>query len=130
LQDGGNIDSDKPKGSDVEDEWEMVAEEAEPTTAAASTESPLEEPVMSKVIRTTGEAGAADSTLDTRKVMEMVATLCEENAQQCTVIGALVERVDTLERAVRRVEDAERRRWWGKKLKEGKGSNNSRCYSD
>jgi hypothetical protein len=61
----------------------------------------------------------------------MVATLCEENAQQCTVIGALVERVDTLERAVRRVEDAERRRWWGKKLKkEGKGSNNSRCYSD
>jgi hypothetical protein len=79
----------------------------------------------------TGEAGAADSALDARKVMEMVATLCEQIAQRCAVIGALAEHVDALERAVRRVEDAEHRRRWGKKLKkEGKGSNNSRCYSD
>jgi hypothetical protein len=132
LQDGGNIDGDKPEGSDAEGEWEMVAEEAEPTTAAASTEATPQEPVTSEVMRTTGQAGAADSALDTRKVMEMVAALCEQNAQQCAVIGALAERVDALERAVRRVEDAERRRRRGKKLKkEGKGSNkNSKCYSD
>jgi hypothetical protein len=61
--------------------------------------------------------------------MEMVAALCEQNAQQCAVIGALAERVDALERAVRRVEDAERRRRRGKKLKQdGKGSN--KCYTD
>ncbi|EES09768.1 uncharacterized protein LOC8083104 [Sorghum bicolor] len=135
LQDGGNIDgSDDPEGSDdAEGEWEMVAEEAEPTTAAASTDAPSQEPMAREVMRTTGEAGAAaDSNLDTRKVMEMVAALCEQNAQQCAVIRALAERVDTLERAVRRVEDAERRRRRGKKRKEGKGSkgNNSKCYSD
>ncbi|CAD6257014.1 unnamed protein product [Miscanthus lutarioriparius] len=131
LQDGGNIDGDKPEGSDAEGEWEMVTEAAEPTTAAASTEATPQEPVTSEVMRTTGQAGADDSALDTRKVMEMVAALCEQNAQQCAVIGALAERVDALERAVRRVEDAERRRRRGKKLKEGKGSNkNSKCYSD
>ncbi|CAD6254004.1 unnamed protein product [Miscanthus lutarioriparius] len=129
LLDGGNIDGDKPEGSDAEGEWEMVAEEAEPTTAAASTEARPQEPMASEVMSRGGEAGTADSALDTRKVMEMVAALCEQNAQQCTVIGALAERVDALERAVRRVEDAERRRRRGKKLKkEGKGSksNNSK----
>ncbi|XP_066335307.1 BAG family molecular chaperone regulator 6-like [Miscanthus floridulus] len=133
LLDGGNIDGDKPEGSDAEGEWEMVAEEVEPTTAAASTEARPQEPMASEVVSRGGEAGTADSALDTRKVMEMVAALCEQNAQQCAVIGALAERVDALERAVRRVEDAERRRRRGKKLKkEGKGgkSNNSKCYSD
>ncbi|CAD6253958.1 unnamed protein product [Miscanthus lutarioriparius] len=133
LLDGGNIDGDKPEGSDAEGEWEMVAEEAEPTTAAASTEARPQEPMASEVMSRGGEAGTANSALDTRKVMEMVAALCEQNAQQCAVIGALAERVDALERAVRRVEDAERRRRRGKKLKkEGKGSksNNSKCYRD
>jgi hypothetical protein len=128
-QDDGHINGDQTEVSN-EGEWEMVADEAEPTTAATgSTEAPPQTPMTSEVMRPTGEAGAADSALDTRKVMEMVAALCEQNAQQCAVIGALAERVDALERAVRRVEDAERRRRRGKKLKkDGKGSN--RCYTD
>jgi hypothetical protein len=57
--------------------------------------------------------------------MMMVTALCERSAQQCTVIGALAER------AVRRVEDAERRRRRAKKLKkEGRGSNHNKCYLD
>jgi hypothetical protein len=45
------------------------------------------------------------------------------------VIGALAERVDALECTVRRVEDVERRRRRGKKLKkDGKGNN--MCYID
>uniref|UniRef100_A0ACD5ZEJ1 Uncharacterized protein n=1 Tax=Avena sativa TaxID=4498 RepID=A0ACD5ZEJ1_AVESA len=55
------------------------------------------------------EAASADG-LDATKVMEMVAALCERRAQQCELIGALAERVNTLERAVRRVEEADRRR--------------------
>lgn len=128
-QDDGHINDDQTEVSD-EGGWEMVADEADPTTAVTgSTEAPPQAPMTSEVTRPTGEAGAADSALDTRKVMEMVAALCEQNAQQCAVIGALAERVDALERAVRRVEDAERRRRRGKKLKkDGKGSN--RCYTD
>lgn len=64
----------------------------------------------------------------------MVAALCERSAQQCAVIGALAERVDALEHAVRRVEGADRRRRRNKKLKEeGKGNTKCRarsCYSD
>ncbi|KAJ1275546.1 hypothetical protein BS78_05G144000 [Paspalum vaginatum] len=138
AQDGAELDDDKPEekvsGDDAEGEWEMVTEEPEPAAAAASelTEALPQEPTPAQESRSTAEAGAVDSALGARKVMEMVAALCERSAQQCAVIGALAERVDALERAVRRVEDAERRRRRGKKLrKEGKGSNhNSRCYSD
>ena len=63
----------------------------------------------------------------------MVATLCERSAQQCAVIGALVERVDALERAVRWVEDAKRRRQRAKKLRKErakKEGNSGKCYCD
>lgn len=124
-----DLDHDKQEGSG---EWEMVTEEPEPAAQAASesTVARPQEPTTGQGSNTV-EAGAGNGSLDTRKVMEMVASLCERSAQQCAVIGALAERVDALERAVRRVEDAERRRRRGKKLrKEGKGSNNSKCYSD
>ncbi|KAL6605942.1 hypothetical protein ACP70R_041595 [Stipagrostis hirtigluma subsp. patula] len=129
-----DLDGDKPDDADTVDDWEMVPE-VEPEPAAdteASLEAPGPQEPAGQETRNTANAGAAaDGGLDARKVMEMVAALCERNAQQCAVIGALAERVDALERAVRRVEDAERRRRRGKKLrKEGKGSNHSSCYSD
>nr|CAB3489846.1 unnamed protein product [Digitaria exilis]CAB3504709.1 unnamed protein product [Digitaria exilis] len=103
-----------------EGEWEAVTEEhAAPASPAAARQE-----VESR-------SADADGVPEVRKVMEMVAALCERSAQQFAVIGALAERVDALERAVRRVEDAERRRRRAKKLrKEGKGSNRGKCYSD
>uniref|UniRef100_A0ACD5YXM6 Uncharacterized protein n=1 Tax=Avena sativa TaxID=4498 RepID=A0ACD5YXM6_AVESA len=74
------------------------------------------------------EATTADG-LDAKKVMGMVAALCERSAQQCALIGGLAERVDMLERAVRRVEEADRRRRRNKKTKkEGKVARS--FYSD
>ena len=132
AQDAGNlVDGDKPEGSGAAGEWEMK-EEPEPAAAPASRSEAArpQEPAAGAEIRTAGTA-AGDGSLDTWKVMEMVAALCERSAQQCAVIGALAERVDALERAVRQAEDAERRRRRAKKLrKEGKGSNHGKCYSD
>ncbi|RCV20963.1 hypothetical protein SETIT_4G100500v2 [Setaria italica] len=137
AQGGANLDGHKLEGSDAEgeDEWEMVTDEPVPATEtpAPRPESPRPQEPAGTEIRRAAEAAAAagDGGLDARKVMEMVATLCERNAQQCAVIGALAERVDALERALRRAEDAERRRRRGKKAKkEGRGSNHSKCYSD
>jgi len=109
-----------------------MTEEPEPAAAPASRSEAArpQEPAAGAEIRTAGTA-AGDGSLDTQKVMEMVAALCERSAQQCAVIGALAERVDALERAVRQAEDAERRRRRAKKLrKEGKGSSHGKCYSD
>ncbi|CAN6178671.1 unnamed protein product [Urochloa humidicola] len=122
---------DGPEGSDAEGEWEMVTEEAE--TAAERLASPRPKEPAGTETRRAAESGAAagDGGVDARKLMEMVAALCERNAQQCAVIGALAERVDALERDVRRAEDAERRRRRGKKArKEGKGRDHSKCYCD
>jgi hypothetical protein len=141
AQDGPNLDGHKPEGSDTEGEgkgegeWEMVTDEPVPATEtpAPRPELPKPEEPTGTEIRSAAEACAAagDGGLDARKVMEMVAALCERNAQQCAVIGALAERVDALERNVRRAEDAERRRRRGKKArKDVKGSNHSKCYSD
>ncbi|RLM86842.1 BCL-2-associated athanogene 5 [Panicum miliaceum] len=117
AQDAGNlIDGDKQEGSDAEGEWEMVTEEPEPAAAPAwLSDAPRpQEPAGVEILMTETEAGAGG--LDTRK---------------CAAIGALAERVDVLERAVRRAEDAERRRRQAKKLrKEGKGSSHGKCYSD
>ncbi|CAL4993597.1 unnamed protein product [Urochloa decumbens] len=130
AQDAGILlDGGKQEGSD---EWEKVTEEPVPAAEPPSTtcpEAPRPQEPAGAEVRTAAEGGAGG--LDARKVMEMVAALCERSAQQCAVIGALAERVDALERAVRRVEDAERRRRRAKKLrKEGKGSNHhSKCYS-
>ncbi|KAF8772568.1 hypothetical protein HU200_005526 [Digitaria exilis] len=135
-QDGANRNGQKPEGSDAEGDWEMVTEggsELATEPPASPPEAPrLQEPAGSDLRRAAEvSAGAGDGDLDARKVMEMVAALCERNAQQCAVIGALAERVDALERAVRRAEEAERRRRRGKKAKkEGKGSNHSKCCSD
>jgi hypothetical protein len=112
----GDVSSDNVNVADGESE--MVTEEPAPA------EPPLQGPV--------GEikkAEKVDGGLDAKKVMEMVSELCERSAQQCAVIGALAERVDKLDRAVRRVEVTERRR--AKKLKkEGRGSNHNKCYLD
>ena len=127
-----NLDDGKPDCCDAE--WEMVAEEtaeAEPAAAASPDEAAAapQEPAGQETT-TAADAGAA-GPVDMGKVMEMVAALCEQNAQQCAVIAALAERVIALERAVRRAEDAERRRRRAKKLrKEGKGSSHGKCYSD
>ncbi|GJN25159.1 hypothetical protein PR202_gb12951 [Eleusine coracana subsp. coracana] len=122
--DGANLDADKPADEDAaEGELEMVSDEP-----AAVPHSPSEEAGEEMATRhALADGGGADA----KKLMAMVATLCEQSAQQCAVVGALVERVDALERAVRRVEDAERRRRRGKKLRrEGKASNHAKCYSD
>ena len=68
--------------------------------------------------------------LDAKKLMEMVVTLCERSAQQCTLTGALTERVDTPERAVRRVEEADRRKRRNKKTNKDGKKNTSSFYSD
>ena len=115
-----DVDDKPDDDSDAEGgEWEMVADEPAP---------PHEAPTQQEAAagKETSAAGP-----DAKRLMEMVAALCERSAQQCAVMGALAERVDALERAVRRVEDAERRRRRAKKLrKDGKGSNRSKCYSD
>ncbi|GJN25157.1 hypothetical protein PR202_gb12949 [Eleusine coracana subsp. coracana] len=128
--DGANNNGDEVLDNAASDgEWEMVTEETEPAPAAeASAEPPHQEPAAAEVgTKAEPKTGGAD----TKKLMEMVATLCEQNAQQCAVIGALAERVDALERTVRRVEDAERRRQRAKKLKKGgKGNNQTKCCID
>jgi hypothetical protein len=120
-------------GAEAEGEWEMVtgddalAGENTPPKAQQQEAASGEEKEEKKT-----EAATADG-LDAKKVMEMVAALCERSAQQCALIGALAERVDTLERAVRRVEEADRRRRRIKKIKkEGKinGKAAKSFYSD
>lgn len=120
------------KAEEAEGEWEMVAtgdgdvsigeEDPAPPKAQQQQEPAGEE-------KKTEVAPAADG-LDAKKLMEMVAALCDRSAQQCALIGALAERVDTLERAVRRVEEADRRRRRNKKInKEAKKAVRS-FYSD
>ncbi|XP_066335364.1 uncharacterized protein [Miscanthus floridulus] len=112
-----NVDVDEPEDSDAEGEWEMVMEENALVAATPDDqEPPRKEPACPLETMGTASAGAASDGVDARKVMEMVAALCEQSAQQCAVIGALAERVDALERTVRRMEDAESRRRRPKKL--------------
>jgi hypothetical protein len=104
-----NVDADEPEDSDAEGEWEMVTENEDTTPGAATSgdkEAPRKEPACPLETMRTVSTGTASDGVDARKVMEMVAALCEQSAQQCAVIGALAERVDTLERTVRRMEDA------------------------
>ncbi|XP_048544516.1 uncharacterized protein LOC125523536 [Triticum urartu] len=115
------------KASEAEGEWEMVATgdgdvstgEEDPAPPKAQQEQAQEE---KKMVTTNG--------LDSKKLMEMVAALCERSAQQCALIGALAERVDTLERAVRRVQEADRRRRRNKKNNKDGKKNTSSFYSD
>ncbi|CAO2148968.1 unnamed protein product [Urochloa humidicola] len=93
VADVGKPEAEHP---DAEGEWEMVAEETA-AAALASPEAPRQEPSGQDI--TAGASGG----LDTRKLMEMVAALCEQNAQQRAVIAALAERVDALERTVRQM---------------------------
>ncbi|CAD6342039.1 unnamed protein product [Miscanthus lutarioriparius] len=110
-----NVDVDEPEDWAAEGEWEMVTEENEHAAPVAATsddpEPPRKEPAYPLETTRTASAGAASYGVDARKVMEMVAALCEQSAKQCTVIGALAERVDALEHTVRRMEDAESCRW-------------------
>ncbi|CAL5043631.1 unnamed protein product [Urochloa decumbens] len=102
---GANRDDDKPDGSDADTEWEILKQE-EPAAPACPEAALRHDPAGQ------GIAGAADAgagVVDTGKLMEMVAALWERNAEQSALIGALAERVDALERTVRRMEDAERR---------------------
>ena len=130
------VDGEKPE--EAEGEWEMVTEESAAADAGDGSAAPedaelRQEPAGEEEEKKKAEDGAADG-LDTRKVMEMVAALCERSAQQCAVIGSLAERVNALERAVRRVEEAGRRRRRNNKLKEeGKGNTKytaRSCYSN
>jgi hypothetical protein len=127
---GEQAEGDGELAAEAEEEWEMVtgddAIDGEPK--AEQQEAAAEETEEKK----TTEAATAEG-LDAKKMMEMVAALCERSAQQCALIGALAERVDTLERAVRRVEEADRRRRRIKKIKkEGKidGKAGNSFYSD
>ncbi|CAN6372023.1 unnamed protein product [Urochloa humidicola] len=88
-------DVGEPEHPDAEGEWEMVAEET--AAALASSEAPRQEPSGQDI------TAAASDGFHTRKLMEMVAALCEQNAQQRAVIAALAERVDALERTVRQM---------------------------
>ena len=109
ASDAANLDDGKRDCCDAD--WEIVAEEtteAEPEAAASPDKAaPRQEPAGQEMTRAADASAAC--VVDTGKVMEMVAALCEQNAQQCAVIAALAERVDALERTVRRMEDAERR---------------------
>ncbi|XP_044955564.1 cilia- and flagella-associated protein 91-like [Hordeum vulgare subsp. vulgare] len=121
--------ADVDKASEAEGEWEMVATgdgdvstvEEDPTPPKPRQQEPAEEEEK-KTVSTDG--------LDARKLMEMVAALCERSAQQCALIGALAERVDTLERSVRRVEEADRRRRRNKKLNKEAKKSTKGFYSD
>ncbi|KAK3118807.1 hypothetical protein QOZ80_9BG0708310 [Eleusine coracana subsp. coracana] len=127
ARDGVNSDDDGPDNDDAEGEWEVVTEEPDLVAEAASSRQKQQV----GEVRTTAEESTDGAGLDAKKLMEMVAALCERNAQQCAVIGALAERVDALERTVRRVEDAEWRRQRARKLKKaGKGSNRNKCFID
>jgi hypothetical protein len=109
-----NLGGDEPADEDAEGHWELAAEEPEATLPTSPHTPQPQEPAEQQTIRRPAEA-------DTKKLMEMVAALCEQSAQQCAIIGALVERVDALERAV----------WRAEKLgKEEKGSNHIKCYCD
>ncbi|KAI4983317.1 hypothetical protein ZWY2020_023809 [Hordeum vulgare] len=120
--------ADVDKASEAEGEWEMVATgdgdvstvEEDPTPPKPQQQEPAEED--KKTVSTDG--------LDARKLMEMMAALCERSAQQCALIGALAERVDTLERSVRRVEEADRRRRRNKKLNKEAKKSTKGFYSD
>ncbi|KAL6890302.1 hypothetical protein ACP4OV_009065 [Aristida adscensionis] len=124
---GGGITETEEAGA--EGEWEMVTEEPEEKVEAPRAPEPAGE-------KAAGTAGGEGGGVEARRVMEMVAALCERSAQQCAVMGALAERVEALERAVRRVEEAERRRRRrrGKKLrkdgKAGGGGHHAKCYSE
>ena len=118
------------KASEAEGEWEMVATgdgdvftgEEDPAPPKAQQQQQEQVQEEKKTVTTDG--------LDAKKLMEMVAALCERSAQQCALIGALAERVDTLERAVRRVEEADRRRRRNKKTNKDGKKNTSSFYSD
>ncbi|KAM3223372.1 hypothetical protein ACQJBY_056996 [Aegilops geniculata] len=118
------------KASEAEGEWEMVATgdgddstgEKDPTPPKAQQQQQEQAQEEKKTVTTDG--------LDAKNLMEMVAALCERSAQQCALIGSLAERVDTLERAVRRVEEADRRRQRNKKTNKDGMKNRSSFYSD
>ncbi|KAF7082800.1 hypothetical protein CFC21_086651 [Triticum aestivum] len=118
------------KASEAEGEWEMVATgdinvstgEVDPTPPKALQQQQEQAQEEKKMVTPDG--------LDAKKLMEMVAALCERSAQQCAVIEALAERVDTLERAIRRVEEADRRKRRNKKTNKDGKKNTSSFYSD
>ena len=117
------------KASEAEGEWEMVA------TGDGDVSTGEEDHAPPKALQQQEPAGEEKKTvttdgLDAKKFMEMVAALCERSAQQCALIGALAERVDTLEHAVRRVEEADRRRRRNKKTKKDSKKNTNSFYSD
>ncbi|RCV38265.1 hypothetical protein SETIT_8G128500v2 [Setaria italica] len=84
------VDVGEPEDSDAEGEWEMTQERA------------------GQEISTNADASAATAGVVSRKLIEMVAALCKRDARQRVLIRALAERVDSLERTVRRMEDAKR----------------------
>ncbi|EMS56989.1 hypothetical protein TRIUR3_03487 [Triticum urartu] len=97
------------KASEAEGEWEMVA------TGDSDVFTGEEDPAPPKAQQQQEQAQEEKKTvttdrLDAKKLMEMVTALCEQSAQQCALIGALAERVDTLE-------EADRRRRRNKKIK-------------
>lgn len=94
------VDVQEQEDSDAEGDWEMVAEEP----AAASANAPPRQELSGQEITTAADA-CAPGGADTAKLVEMVAALCERNAQQSAVISALTQRVDALERAVRQMEE-------------------------
>ncbi|EAY81032.1 hypothetical protein OsI_36213 [Oryza sativa Indica Group] len=107
---------------EAEGEWEMVTAESPLEAAAADDDVEAVESSAAPAARVDepavqDEEKEKEEGVEMKKVMEMVAALCERSAQQCAVIGALAERVDALERAVRRVEESDRRRRRNKKLK-------------
>ncbi|KAM3223360.1 hypothetical protein ACQJBY_056988 [Aegilops geniculata] len=115
------------KSSEAEGEWEMVA------TGYGDVSTGEEDPAPPKA-QQQGQAQEEKKTmtndgLDTNKLMEMVAALCKRSAQQCALIGALTEWVDTLEHSLRRVEEADRRRQRNKKTNKD-GKKNTSFYSD
>ncbi|KAI4975302.1 hypothetical protein ZWY2020_048909 [Hordeum vulgare] len=95
--------------------------EEDPTPPKPQQQEPAEEE---------GKKTVSTDGLDARKLMEMVVALCERSAQQCALIGALAERVDTLERSVRRVEEADRRRRRNKKMNKEAKKSTKGFYSD
>jgi hypothetical protein len=106
-----NLGGHQPADEDVEGHWELVGEEPEAALPTSPHTPQLpQEPAEEETIRRPAQA---DGAADTKKLMEMVARLCEQSVQQCAMIGALAARVDALERTVR----------WAKKLgNEEKGS--------
>ncbi|VAH99027.1 unnamed protein product [Triticum turgidum subsp. durum] len=121
--------SEVEKDSEEEGEWEMVA------TGDGDVSTDEEDPAPLKALQQQQEQAQEEKKtvttdgLDAKKLMEMVVTLCERSAQECALIGALAKRVDTLERAVRRVEVADRRRRRNKKTnKDGEKNTTATRY--